>query len=153
MFLTLQSLRHRYTAWFNLWKYILFSMLLIILVFLIDYRLIDIIDHVPVLLTSPLRLAKNILTSLAGAFLTITTFGFTTVLTVLNIYVSNYTPSMLDSFLEQKATMRVIGMFSGGFVYCITMLFFLRESDEGMLVIAGAVGVIFSLVALFYFIL
>ncbi|PKK39264.1 hypothetical protein ABB02_01496 [Clostridiaceae bacterium JG1575] len=137
--------------WLKLIQYALFSILLALATLLIDYRILPGFDYIPEIFTATLRLSKNILSTLAGALLTITTFGFSTIMTVLGIYLNNYTPRILTNFMQKKETMKVIGLFSGGFVYCITMLFFLRDQNELVEVIAGAVGVLYSLYAMMYF--
>lgn len=133
-------------------KQLMVSVLLIAIALVIDYRFIPVIDYIPFFFRTSLKFSINILGILMGAFLTAATFSFTTVLTVLNIYLSNYTPRMLKNLLHQKETARVIGLFSGGFIYCITMLYFVGAKAEEPMVIAGTVAAFYSIYAIGYFV-
>ncbi len=104
------------------------------------------------LLTSP-ELARNIHGIIASAFITITTFTFSTTMVVLTMYMSQLSPRVVENFLKNKSTMQSFGIFVGGFIYSIVSLLFTRSTTEGYLVISASIGVIYIAVGLVYFLL
>lgn len=139
-------------VWINLSKYLGISILLSAFVLLIDTKLIPVHWIVPSFLLTSVDLAKTILGALAGALLTITTFTFSTIMVVLTTYSSNFSPRVVENFLTDKVSMRVLGIFTGGFFYCIITLLFMRENLEGM-VLSATVAVIYSIVCIIYFVI
>lgn len=79
-------------TWIYTLEYIAFSIVLLFVVSLIDLRILPIKDFLPDIIKLRVDFSQGILTSLAAAFLTITTFTFSTILTVLNTYASSFTP-------------------------------------------------------------
>lgn len=144
---------HNHRTWFYNLQYILVSIILMILVSMIDLRIIPIQPYLPGVFLTKVGLAKSILTTMAGALLTITTFTFSTILTVMSAYASNFTPRAVENFVNMKITMKVLGVFIGGFFYCISMLLFMRDSFEEEQVIAGVVAVIYSIICIIYFVI
>ena len=104
------------------------------------------------ILTSP-ELARNIHGIIASAFITITTFTFSTTMVVLTMYMSQLSPRVVENFLKNKSTMQSFGIFVGGFIYSIVSLLFTRSTTEGYLVISASIGVIYIAVGLVYFLL
>ena len=127
------------------------AILLAIVVTRIDHDALGIIDNIPKIFTTTPSMAKNILTTLAGSLLTITTFTFSTVLTVLSIYSSNFTPRIVENFLHKKITMQVLGLFVGAFIYSILTLWKVRLNQERS-VISGTVAVFMSIICILYFV-
>lgn len=117
-----------------------------------DLRILPFLDYLPDVMKLQLVFSQAILTTLAAAFLTITTFTFSTILTVLNTYASSYTPRIVENFVNMKITLKVIGIFMGGFFYCIGSLIFAREVFDNELVISGFVAILYSIISIFYFI-
>ncbi|MDO5738064.1 MAG: DUF2254 family protein [Eubacteriales bacterium] len=138
--------------WFYTLQFIGYSMILLLLVSAIDLRFLPIQEQLPEILLTKVSLAKSILTTLAGALLTITTFTFSTILAVMTMYASNYTPRVVENFVNMKITMQVLGIFVGGFFYCISMLVFMRDRFEDEQVVAGVVAVIYSVIGIIYFV-
>ncbi|MGI6077711.1 MAG: DUF2254 domain-containing protein [Fastidiosipilaceae bacterium] len=131
--------------------FIALGFLLAIVVTRIDHDALGIIDNIPKIFTTTPSMAKNILTTLAGSLLTITTFTFSTVLTVLSIYSSNFTPRIVENFLHKKITMQVLGLFVGAFIYSILTLWKVRLNQERS-VISGTVAVFMSIICILYFV-
>lgn len=102
-----------------------------------------------VFLTS-VDLAQTILGVIAGSLLTMTTITFSTIMVVLTTYSTQFSPRTLRNFVTNQITMRVLGIFMGGFVYSIFSLLFMKSSIEHP-VISSGVGVIFALVCLAFF--
>lgn len=98
-------------------------------------------------------LAQAVLGIVAGAFITIATFTFSTTMVVLTMYSSQFTPRVVENFLNNNTTMKSFGVFLSGFIYAITSLLFIDTSKEGNLVIAASVGVIYVIIGLIYFLL
>lgn len=140
-------------TWFYTIEYILFSILLLILVALVDLNILPLDAYIPDFIKINVKFSQGILTSLSAAFLTITTFTFSTILTVLNTYASNFTPRIVENFINMKITLKVIGIFVGGFFYCIGSLIFTREVFQKDLVISGFIAILYSILCLIYFII
>lgn len=139
--------------WMYLGMYILISILLAVLAILIDTKSIPILEYIPELLLTSVDLAKEILSTLAGSLLTITTFTFSTIMVVLTMYSSNFSPRVVNNFLTDKITMKVLGIFVGGFFYCILALFFMRKSYSEYLVVSATIAVIYAALCIIYFVI
>lgn len=98
-------------------------------------------------------LAQAVLGIVAGAFITISTFTFSTTMLVLTMYSSQFTPRVVENFLNNKTTMKSFGIFLSGFIYAITSLLFINTNKDGNLVIAASVGVVYIIVGLVYFLI
>ena len=96
-------------------------------------------------------LAQAVLGIIAAAFITIATFTFSTAMVVLTMYSSQFTPRVVENFLNNQMTMKSFGVFLSGFIYAITSLLLIKESGESRLVIAASVGVLYIIVGLIYF--
>lgn len=83
-------------------RYIVLAIFLTIIVIGIDYFGIGKSLISEILLTK-IDVARSILTALSGSFLTITTFTFSTILSVLSTYSSNYSPRVVENFLAKKS--------------------------------------------------
>lgn len=138
--------------WLSMVKSILFSSVLILLVLAADRGWLFFPDRFPDFFTMQISLARMILAALAGALLTITTFTFTTILTVLNLYASGFTPRVLENFIQKKITMNILGIYVGGFLYCIVSLAATRGADPDRLVVSGFVAVLYSVMCILYFV-
>lgn len=129
---------------FQIFKAVMAAIVLSILVLLINLDFIPLKDILPDFLLTEVPLAQSILSTLAGAWLTVMTFTFSTTLVVLTTYSSNYSPRIVENFLQQKTTMRVLGTFIGAFLYCISMLFFLNKSFVGELVLSATIAIVYA---------
>lgn len=97
--------------------------------------------------------SKTLLTTMAGAFLTISTFTFSTILTALNKYASSYSPRTVGNFIQKRITMKILGIFIGGFFYSISALLLMRDAFNERLVIAGGVAILYSVISIIYFVI
>jgi len=138
--------------WIYLSGYVLIALLLSAVIILIDNRMLPVKQYIPSILLTTVDLAKVILGMLAGVLLTITTFTFSTILIVLTMYSSQFSPRVVENFLSNKMTMKVLGIYTGGFFYCITNLLFMRNANFNHLVIAATIAVIYSIFCIIYFI-
>ncbi len=96
-------------------------------------------------------LAQSVLGIVAGAFITIAIFTFSTTMVVLTMYSSQFTPRVVENFLNNDTTMKSFGIFLSGFIYSIISLLFINTSADDHLVIAASVGVIYVILGLVYF--
>ncbi|MCU9533732.1 DUF2254 domain-containing protein [Streptococcus sp. CSL10205-OR2] len=153
MFERLKLWYYNHKAWIYNTQYILYSIVLVNIVMLVDLGYFDVKDYIPSIFYTKVSLAKTILATLAGAQLTITTFTFSTILSVMSNYMSNFSPRVVENFVDTKITMKVLGIFFGGFFYSITALVFMRDVLEDQQVIAGFVSVVYAIVSMIYFII
>nr|WP_300004851.1 DUF2254 domain-containing protein [Tissierella sp.] len=133
-------------------KYIVISIILCAIAILIDTRTVPILENIPSIFLTSVDLAKVILGTLAGALLTITTFTFSTIMVVLTMYSSDFSPRVVNNFLTDKISMKVLGVFVGGFIYCIVTLFFMKNSFSEYLVISATIGVLYAIFSIMYFV-
>jgi len=139
--------------WIGLSGYVLIALFLSMIIILIDNRTLPIQQYIPALLFTTVDLAKQILGMLAGVLLTITTFTFSTILIVLTMYSSQFSPRVVENFLTNKITMKVLGIYVGGFFYCITTLLFMGNVNlNNYLVISATVAVIYSILCIICFV-
>ncbi len=139
--------------WMQLLKYIFLSVLLALLIILIDTKTIVGLDYIPKIFLTSVDLAKEILSTLTGSLLTITTFTFSTIMVVLTMYSSDFSPRVVNNFLTDNITLRVLGVFIGGFVYCILTLFFMKNTYSEYLVLSATIAVIYSFFCIIYFVM
>lgn len=140
------------TLWMFLAKYILISFILAVIAILIDTKFFTILSMIPSVFLTSVELAKMILGTLAGALLTITTFTFSTIMIVLTMYSSNFSPRVVNNFLTDKISMKVLGIFIGGFFYCTLTLFFMRNSISDYSVVSATIAVLYVGLCVFYFV-
>lgn len=140
------------TIWMYLLRSIVISFLLAIFVILIDSQVIPGKEYIPEFLLTSVGLAKLILSTLSGSLLTITTFTFSTIMVVLTTYSSNYSPRVVNNFLTDQTTMKVLGIFIGGFTYSILALFFMRNALSEFYVLSATIAVIYAIVCILYFV-
>ncbi len=152
MFQKIKALYIENRIWIQPIKYVVVSFIISIIVVLIDARVIPMHDYIPEVFLTSVELAIEILSTLSGALLTMTTFTFSTIMVVLTTYSSDFTPRVVENFLTDESTTKVLGIFVGGFFYCITSLFFMRNSLSEYSIIAATIAIIYSVVCIFYFI-
>ncbi len=134
--------------------YSLFAFVLAFVITIIDQVYVSKMTHyVFGLIYSTPYLAQSVLVIVASSFITIATFTFSTTMVVLTMYSSQFTPRVVENFLNNETTMKSFGVFLSGFIYAITSLLFLNVNENGNLVLAASVGVIYSIVGLIYFLI
>lgn len=112
--------------WFTPVLYVLFSMILLSVTLngdlnygmgnkMISYFAVD------------YELTLSLLSVLTAATLTITIFTFNLVLVVFTTFSGQFSPRILKNFISSKATQRVLGIFTGSFIYVLLSLFFLNK--------------------------
>lgn len=140
------------SIWFIPTMFSIFSAVLAIATVMLDTLYIgELVERLPYFMLTSVDLAQTILGTIAGALLTMTTITFSTIMVVLTTYSSQFSPRVLTNFITDKVTMRVLGIFMGGFVYSILSLLFMREASIDHNVISAVVGVAFAVVCLAFF--
>ncbi|WP_442599882.1 DUF2254 domain-containing protein [Neobacillus sp. D3-1R] len=131
--------------------YCVLSLVIAIGVIMVDTRFYKQAEMaLPDILLTSVDLSQTILGTIAGSLLTMTTLTFSTIMVVLTTYSSQFSPRTLRNFVTNRVTMRVLGIFMGGFVYSIFSLLFMKSNLHHP-VISSCVGVIFALVCLAFF--
>ena len=131
--------------WLTPALYIVMAVLLSITFFYIDLLYIERLKpYIPSILLTNVDLAKTIMGSLSGALLTMTTFTFSTILVVLTMYSSQFSPRTLKNFIHDKITWRVLGIFLSGFIYNTLSLLFMRDDLYNTDVISTFVGIVIA---------
>ncbi len=147
-------LKIRKSVWIYPAIYGVLSFLFALLIVWIDSTsLFELKDFVPTLFLTSVDLSKTILQVIAGSLMTMMTFTFSTTMVVLTTYSSQFSPRTVENFLSDDKTMKAIGIFLGGFVYSMTTLLFMRSSLNEQLILSATIGILFSIVCLFHFIL
>lgn len=130
----------------------IFSLLAIVLsvaMFYVDSLLVERYrEFFPDILLTNVDLAKTIMGELAGALLTMTTFTFSTILVVLTMYSSQFSPRTLKNFIHDPVTWRVLGIFLGGFIYNTLSLLFMRDDLYETDVLSAFVGILIVFICL-----
>lgn len=140
-------------TWIYNIEYMIISLVVLSGVTMVDLNYIDLRGVLPAFMFTDVALARTILAPLAGALLTISTFTFSTILAVMIKYSSSYSSKTIENFVKQKSTMKILGMFIGGFVYDISALLLLHGFNDRDKVIAGFVGVAYAIVSVIYFVI
>ncbi|PRY83223.1 DUF2254 domain-containing protein [Alkalibacterium olivapovliticus] len=130
--------------WVTLGGSVLFSFLLAVFVISLDTRVIPVLDQFPTWTLTSVNLAREILSLLAGSLFSVATFTFATMLTIITLYTSNFSPRAIENFLLNKTSMQTLGIFLGGFIYCLSSLFFMRSSEDEFLVISATVALFYA---------
>lgn len=66
--------------------------------------------------------ARSVLSTIAGAMISVTGLVFSITMVVLQLASSQYSPRVLQTFLEDRTTQHTLGVFSASFVYALTVL-------------------------------
>lgn len=140
----------------SIWIYPIFysitSLMLSVFIVTLDSRwILDIEKYIPGIFFTSVDLAETVLATIAGALLSMTIFTFSTTMVVLTMYSSQFSPRTVENFLTNKVTMKILGVFMGGFVYSIFSLLFMRQSLSEMMVVSATIGVIYAIICLLYF--
>ncbi len=114
-----------------------------------------IMNYLPGYFFTSYDLAKTILSTLAGSLFAMITVSFSTIMVVLTMYSSQFSPRTMQDFLKNKVTLKVLGVFIGGFIYSILTLLFLNDNLQGAqeaTIFSALIAVIVAIVCLAYFV-
>lgn len=131
----------------------LVSLVLLFLTWLLDYKCPGFKDGLPKFLLLSSGVTSSFLSTLAGTFLTVTTFTFTTILTVLNKYSDSFTPRIVQDFIDKPHVLSLFGVFIGGFFYTVLSLFLVENASSNDAFISGTIAIFYAVIAMISFVL
>ncbi|MFU2206814.1 DUF2254 family protein [Streptococcus pluranimalium] len=134
-------------------NYSFISVILLIITWIFDYHFPYLKQYLPQYLLLSKDVSTSFLSNLSGVFLTVTTFTFTTILTILNHYASSFSPRILQDFIEKPNVLSLFGIFIGGFFYTVLALFFLSNLQSDVMMVSGTIGVLYAMASMVAFIL
>ncbi len=127
-----------------------------IAVIFIEHQYSDfLLAYIPAYLFTSYDLSKTILSTIAGSLFAMITVSFSTIMVVLTMYSSQFSPRTMQDFLKNKVTLKVLGVFLAGFIYSILTLLFIDENLKGAeeaSIFSAAIGVIIAVICLGYFV-
>lgn len=144
---------NRYRNIINILIFTFISVALLIFSWIVDFNDTGISHIIPQDFMLDKDISTTFLTSLVGVFLTVTIFTFTTTLTVLNKYSSDFTPRVVQDFIDKPFVLSLFGIFIGGFFYSIFAILMIQNIEGDKKVIAGTIGILYVLASVVYFIL
>jgi uncharacterized membrane protein len=74
--------------------------------------------------------ARSLLGTIAGAMISVTGLVFSITMVILQLASSQFTPRILGTFLESRVVQVTLGVFTGSFIYALTVLRAVRGSAE-----------------------
>lgn len=75
--------------------------------------------------------ARSLLGTIASSTISVTGLVFSITMVVLQLASSQFTPRVLGTFLESRTTQLTLGVFTGTFVYAMTVMRAVRDADDG----------------------
>ncbi|MDN7247355.1 DUF2254 domain-containing protein [Planococcus shenhongbingii] len=138
--------------WITPAVYSIVAILLSLAAFYTDLYLVErFIDHIPSIFLTKVAEGQTILGILTAAMLTMTTFTFSTVLVVLTMYTSQFSPRAPENFIRSATTRHVLGIFVGGFIFNMLSLLYLQEDvfDHEVLSTTAGILIVFFCIATF----
>ncbi|WP_257349313.1 DUF2254 domain-containing protein [Pseudalkalibacillus decolorationis] len=109
-------------------------------------------DYIPNVLLTDMKLGQTILSAIATSILTMTTITFSSIMVVLTTYSSQFSPRTLQDFISDVITQRVLGIFTGGIIFSLLLLLFLKGVSDKNLFIAPGLAVIWAIICLVFFV-
>lgn len=136
--------------------YAAFATLISILVIYLEYQYSHVLVNIlPSFFFTSYDLSKTILSTIAGSLFAMITVSFSTIMVVLTMYSSQFSPRTMQDFLKNRVTLKVLGVFIAGFIYSILTLLFIDDRLLGSgesTIFSAMIGVIIAIVCLGYFV-
>lgn len=85
---------------------------------------------VPSLFASGADGASNLLGTIAGAMISVTGLVFSITMVVLQLASSQFTPRLLGQFLESRTVQLTLGVFTGSFIFALSVLRSVRAATD-----------------------
>ena len=95
--------------------------------------------------------ARSVLATIAGAMISVTGLVFSITIVVLQLASSQYSPRVLANFLDSRTSQVTLGVFTGSFIYALTVLRQVGGGDERVPQISVTVSYLYVLVAVAMF--
>ncbi len=109
-------------------------------------------DLLPFLFPGDVEGARSVLSSIAGAMITVTGLVFSNTMVVLQLASSQFSPRVLQTFLQDRVTQHTLGVFTATFVYALTVLRSLADAGDNpvpQLAVTLAFALVVAAVAMF----
>ena len=133
-------------------KFLILTVSLLLVTWIFDHQYIAIKSYIPKQILLSVEVSVDFLSNISGIFLTISTFCFTIIVTVLNKYSSSISPRMLQSFIDRTGVLGLYGIFVSGFFYSVISILLLQDIAPDQHVVAGSFGIAYSVIAMLSFI-
>ena len=133
-------------------KSIILAVSLLLVTWIFDHQYIAIKSYIPKQILLSAEVSVDFLSNISGIFLTISTFCFTIIVSVLNKYSSSISPRMLQSFIDRTGVLGLYGIFVSGFFYSVISILLLQDIAPDQHVVAGSFGIAYSIIAMLSFI-
>ena len=133
-------------------RFIILTVSLLLVTWIFDHQYISIKSYIPKQILLSVEVSVDFLSNISGIFLTISTFCFTIIVTVLNKYSSSISPRMLQSFIDRTGVLGLYGIFVSGFFYSVISILLLQDIAPDQHVVAGSFGIAYSVIAMLSFI-
>ena len=146
---------NRSSFWFVPAVMVLDAVVLAIVLITVDATVdLSVVERWPLLFGASADGARSLLTAVAGSMITVAGVVFSITLVALSLTSSQYTSRVIRTFMSDRVTQIVLGVFVGIFAYCLVVLRTIRGGDEGTFVPALAVlaGLILAFVGIAYLI-
>lgn len=130
------------------------TLLALLLVELEGWHDLELQERWPRLFGAGAEGSRSVLSAIATAMLTVAATVFSITLAVLSLAASQYSPRVLRTFMADRPTQVVLGVFVAVFAYCLVVLRTIRGGDEGFvpaLAVLGGIVLAFAAVALLVF--
>ncbi len=134
--------------WLYILKYSLYSLIISAVITTIDNS--DII--IPNFIGISKSLSVTILLSIAASLFTMTTFTFSTIMIVLTMYSSQFSPRIVENFIKEYTSIKVLGIFLGGFVYNILTLYFIKSIPDSKIILGATISIVYVFICLYHFV-
>lgn len=95
--------------------------------------------------------ARSVLGTIAGAMISVTGLVFSITMVVLQLASSQYSPRVLANFLESRTSQLTLGVFTGSFIYALTVLREVGGPDDKVPQMSVTVSYLYVLVAVAMF--
>lgn len=133
-------------------KSIILTVSPLLVTWIFDHQYIAIKSYIPKQILLSAEVSVDFLSNISGIFLTISTFCFTIIVSVLNKYSSSISPRMLQSFIDRTGVLGLYGIFVSGFFYSVISILLLQDIAPDQHVVAGSFGIAYSIIAMLSFI-
>lgn len=133
-------------------SHVVVAVIIAALTLLLDWYVLRYHISLPAFMQGSVDQARSLLSTLAGAMLTVTIFLYSTTIVVLTTYSAQFTPRVIENFINNRSIRRVFGVFIGGTIYCILILIFIRQSGSDNAYLLSGVGMGYTLVGIASFI-
>lgn len=139
------------TLWYMPLLYVLASLILAVATLYIDNGL-NISSYMPSLYIYKSTVTRVLIGALIGGILTLTAFTFNSVLMVLTTFSGQFSPRLLLNFVSDSRTQHVLGIFTGSFIYVLTVFLFVTSNNHQMYTIIPITTVLLALITILAFI-